>query len=221
MSTTPKWMPPTAIALVSFELGLGLAYFSTIFVRGEAIPLLDLNGLRSLPSWLQAAHLFAIGSLCIALLRHRHRMVHPISWFLPSMVAVLCFYGGLDELTKLHLWLNQVDWKLIYLGWLMAIPVLGRRDLVTIWRHHRRPMLWVLAGISVFVLGGFGAEAARGAIASELATYHSSRLLFLGEHLRVTLEESAELIGETIVLYGIARFTQQSLYPQPAMLAHR
>jgi hypothetical protein len=221
MITTSKWMPQTAIALVGFEIGLGLAYFATIFVRGEAMPLIDLNGLRSLPSWLQAAHLFAIGGLCLALLRHRHRMVHPISGFLPSMLAVLCFYGGLDELTKLHLWLNQVDWKLIYLGWLMVIPVLGRRDLVTIWRHHRGPMLWVLAGISIFMLGGFGVEAAQGAIASELATHHSSRLLFLGEHLRITLEESAELIGETLVLYGIACFTQQSLYPQPPILAHR
>ncbi|MBE9139692.1 hypothetical protein IQ254_21255 [Nodosilinea sp. LEGE 07088] len=214
MMTTPKWMPQTAIALIGFEGGLAIAYLAMIYTRGEALPLLDLNGLRSLPSWLQAAHLLAIGGLCLVLLRFRQRLAHPVSWFLPSALALLCLYGALDEVTKLHLWLHQVDWKLIYLGLLMAIPVLGLPDLVVIWRHHRGPVLWVLAGVSVFLLGGFGAEAAQGAIASELATHDSSRLLFLGEHLRITIEEFAELLGETLILYGMAIFTQQALPPR-------
>ncbi|PSN78372.1 hypothetical protein C8B47_17285, partial [filamentous cyanobacterium CCP4] len=187
--TAQKLLAKAAIALVGFELGLALAYLTMIYLRGEAVPLLDLNGLRSLPSWLQAAHLFAIASLCLALLRFRERMSRPVSWFLPSALAVLCLYGGLDELTKLHLALNQFDWKLIYLGILVAIPVLGWRDMVWIWQYHRVSVLWVLAGIGVFLLGGFGAEAIKGAIAAELATHTSSQSLFLGEHLRITLEE--------------------------------
>ncbi|MGB3311427.1 MAG: hypothetical protein WBG32_05150 [Nodosilinea sp.] len=219
MVTQKSWIPRAAIALVGFELGLALAYLAMIYLRGEAVPLLDLNGLRSLPSWLQAAHLFAIGGLCLGLLKFRYRMARLVSWFLPSAVAVLSFYGGLDELTKLHLSLNQFDWKLIYLGILIAIPVLGWRDLVWIWRQHRASVLWVLAGLGVFLLGGFGAEVAKSAIDSELATHTSSRVLFLGEHLRITLEEFGELLGETFILYGMARFTQQVLSPQ--LLPHR
>jgi hypothetical protein len=212
--TAQKWIPPIAIALIGFEAGLALAYMAMVYGRGEALPLLDLNGLRSLPSWLQAAHLFAIGGLCLGLLRFRQRMARPVSWFLPSALAVLCLYGGLDELTKLHLILNQFDWKLIYLGILIAIPVLGWRDLRWIWRHHRGPVLWVLAGLAIFLLGGFGAETAKGAIASELSAQASSRGMFLGEHLRITLEEFSELLGETLILYGMARLTYQALHPR-------
>lgn len=209
-----KWIPQATIVLIGFEIGLALAYLAMIYFRGEATPLLDLNGLRSLPSWLQAAHLFTIGGLCLGLLRFRQRMSRPISWVLPGALAMLCLYGGLDELTKLHLILQQFDWKLIYLGLLIAIPVLGWRDLIWIWRHHRTPVLWVLAGLGIFLLGGFGAEAAKGAIAVELSAHTSARGLFLGEHLRITIEEFAELLGETLILYGIARLIQQALHPQ-------
>lgn len=202
-------MPQAAIALISFDIGLALAYFATVYLRGEAGPLIDFNGVRSLPSWVQAAHLFAIGGLCLGLLRFRQRMARPVSWFLPSAIALLCLYGGLDELTKLHLSINQFDWKLIYLSILIAIPVLGWRDLAWIWRHHRAPVLWVLTGLSVFLLGGFGAEAAKGAIDAELALYDSSNVLFLGEHLRITIEEFGELLGETLILYGMACLAQQ------------
>lgn len=211
---TQKWISQAAIALVGFEVGLALAYFAMVYLRGEAGPLLDFNGLRSLPSWLQAAHLFAIGGLSLGLLRFRQRMVRPVSWFLPTALAMLCLFGGLDELVKLHLSLSQFDWKLIYLSILIAIPVLGWRDLAWIWQNHRVPVLWVLTGIGIFLLCGFGAEMAKGAIASELATHNSSRVLFLGEHLRITLEEFGELLGETLILYGIACFTQQVLSPQ-------
>ncbi|WP_017299476.1 hypothetical protein [Nodosilinea nodulosa] len=213
MAKQKKWMPLAAIALIGFDIGLALAYFATIYLWGESGPLLDFNGLRSLPSWVQAAHLFAIALLCVGLLLYRHRMARPVSWFLPSAVALLCLYGGLDELTKLHLSLHQFNWKLIYLSILMAIPVLGWQDLAWIWRHHRASVLWVLAGMGVFLLGGFGAEAAKGAIDSELATHASSRGLFLGEHLRITLEEFGELLGETLILCGIVSFMQQALNP--------
>lgn len=209
--TAQKWISRTAIALVGFDLGLALAYLAMVYLRGEAGPLLDLNGLRSLPSWVQAAHLFAIAGLCLGLLGCRQRMARPVSWFLPSAIAVLCFYGGLDELTKLHLSLNQFDWKLIYLGILIAIPVLGWRDLAWIWRYHRAPVLWVLTGLGVFLLGGFGTEAAKGTIDAELTLHTSANGLFLGEHLRITLEEFGELLGETLILYGMACLAQQML----------
>jgi hypothetical protein len=84
-----------------------------------------------------------------------------------------------------------------------------------------RPVSWflpsALAGLAIFLLGGFGAETAKGAIASELSTQVFSRGLFLGEHLRITLEEFSELLGETLILYGMARLTYQALHPQLPM----
>lgn len=199
------------MALIGLEVGLALAYYTVIWQQGQSPLLLDFNGLRSLPSLIQAAHLFTIGGLCLIVLIYRHRMARPLSWFLPVALMSLCFYGGLDEMTKLHLYLNQYDWKVIYLGILVAIPILGWRDLRQIWRQHRPTMLWVLSGVGIFLVGGFGAEMLKGAIASELAIYETSRIPFLAEHLRITVEELAELLGETLILYAFATFTYDVL----------
>lgn len=197
-----------AIALIAFECGLALAYLAMIWRWGKAYSVLDLNGLRSLPSLLQAAHLFAIGGLCLLLLSYRQCMVRPCSRSLLLALALLCFYGALDELIKLHLVFKQVDWKLIYLSILVAIPVVGWRDLVWLWREHRPTILWIAAGMGIFLLGGFGAEWLKGAIASGLAPHTSPHRVFLAEHFRITVEELAELLGETIILYTFATFTR-------------
>ena len=212
--TSQKLLFRGMLGLVGIEIGLALTYLILIIKQGNTLPLLDFNGLRSLPSLLQAAHLFTIGGLCLFLLFLRPRMAHPISWFLPSALALLCLCGGLDEVTKLHLHLKQFDWKIIYLSILIGIPLIGWRDFITVWRYHCATVLWVLAGLGIFLLGGFGAEMIKGAIASELSNYSSStRLLFLTEHLRITVEEFAELFGETLILYAFARFAQQTSMP--------
>ena len=205
------------VGLICIEIGLALAYLMMVFRQGSAAPLLDLNGMRSLPSLLQATHLFALGALSLVLLISRRRMRYPISWGLPLALAVLCFYGGIDEITKLHLHLSQYNWKLIYIGLLIAIPMLGWRDLMQMWRHHRRLVLGVFLGLAIFLLGGFGAEMVKGAIASGVSTHSSSRMLFITEHLRITVEEFAELLGETLILYAFAQFTQQTLLRKPSI----
>lgn len=200
-----KLIVRSTVGLVCFEVGLAIAYLVSILKLSSASPLIDFNGLRSLPSLLQAAHLLAIGGLSLLLLIRRDRLPHPLSWGLPLGMALLCFYGAADELTKLHLHLAQFNWKLIYLGLLAAIPVLGRRDLRRLWRHYPTLVLWVLAGLGVFLLGGFGAEMVKGAIAAKLAN-GSTRALFLAEHFRIMVEEFAELLGETLILYAFAQF---------------
>lgn len=216
---SPKFLRQAAIASIGFETGLALTYLALVSRRGEAGPF-DFNGLRSLPSWLQAILLGAIGLLCVWVLRSRRHMARPISWVLPSAVALLCFLGAADELLKFHLTLGRVDWKLVYLSLLVAIAVLGFRDLAWLWRTHRLTVLWVLAGLGIFLLGGFGAEMAKDAIATALPTYASSRTVFLVEHFRITLEELAELLGETVILYAVACFVQQVLPPQAQTLKY-
>jgi hypothetical protein len=210
---TQKILQRGTIALIGFEFGLALAYFTMIWRHGIAASMLDFNGLRSLPSLMQAAHLFAIGGLCLGVLIWRRRLSRPCSWFLPLALATLSFLGGFDEVTKLHLMLDQFNWQFIYLGLLAAIPILGWRDLRWVWSEHRETLLWIVTGLGIFLLGGFGAEMLKGAIASELSTHTNAHIVFLSEHLRITLEEFAELVGETIILYAFSVFVLRLFAP--------
>jgi hypothetical protein len=196
------------LGLIGLEGGLALAYLVAIRRFGEAPHWLDFNGLRSLPSLLQATQLFAIGGLCWLVFRYRRRLPQPLSGVLPLALMGLCFYGGLDEITKLHLILHQYNWQVIYIVALVAIPLLGWRDLLRLWCHHRSTVLWVLAGITIFLLGGFGAEILKGAIATQVTAHASERAAFYSEHLRITVEELSELFGENLILYAFIRFLQ-------------
>lgn len=75
-----------------------------------------------------------------------------------------------------------------------------------------------MVGISIFVLGGFGAEAIKqglheafSADTTSSVIDQPSRLLFLSEHIRITVEELAELLSEPLILFGIAQFALESL----------
>jgi len=210
----PKMLRRGTIALIGLELGLAIAYFWAMVQRGTVPAMLDFNGLRTLPSLLQAAHLFAIGGLCWVLLVQRSRLHSPYSWYLPLALACLCLFGGLDELTKLHLTFDQINWKFLYLGLLTAIPILSWRDLVWLWRTHRITLIRIVTGMVIFLGGGFGAEFLKGAIATTTAQ-NSVEVAAWAEYLRITLEEFAELCGETIILYAFAVFTFK-LLAQPS-----
>lgn len=222
--TAPKILKLGLLSLIGLEIGLSLAYLMAVWFNPAAPPWLDLNGLRSVPSLLQALHLVAIGSVALLVLLLRHRMQRPVSWVLPLALTVLCFYGGIDEVTKIHLYLNQYNWKSIYLMILVAIPLLCWRDFCWLWQAHRTIVLWVLAGLSIFLVGGFGAEAVKQVLHSAFAAESTitlagqqNSLLFLAEHLRITLEEFAELLGETLILFGVVQFALQSLAPTPTL----
>lgn len=205
-------------SLIGVEVGLALAYLISIWYQQSVPAWLDWNGLRSLPSLLQAFCLFAIGILALLLLVFRRRIRCSVSWLLPLALALLCFYGGLDELTKIHLLWKQYNWKAIYVAILVAIPVMCWRDLVWLWRTHRPSVLWVLLGLSIFLLGGFGAEVIKQTLyegispdATVIVAGQKMGLLFFVEHIRITAEEFGELLGETIILFGVAQFVLKSL----------
>lgn len=175
------------------------------------MPLLNFNGWLSLPSLMQAAHLFTIGVLCLRLLNFRQRLRRPCSRFLPIALAILCFYGSLDELIKLHLLIDQFNWQYIYLIALGSILIFGWFDIVGIWRYYPVTVLWTVMGLSIFLLGGFGAEAVKDAIAPELISYGVGQPTQFSEHLRITVEELAELIGETLILFAFCKFNLRVL----------
>ncbi|MEM7770329.1 MAG: hypothetical protein AAF327_07440 [Cyanobacteria bacterium P01_A01_bin.37] len=195
------------LTLIVLEVGLAIAYLSTSLVNGNAPDFLDFNGLRTLPSLIQAFQLFLIGAIALLLLVLSRQLKHNLSWPLLLFITILCCFGGLDEVLKIHLALKQFNWKGMYLGILTAIPILCWKDLVRLWRSHRDVVLWIAIGISVFVAGGFGAEYLKSGLTTLFSGNVSETTLFTLEQTRTTIEELSELIGETITVYGIGRFT--------------
>lgn len=218
---SPKRLRVGLWFLMGLELWFALTYLITIWQQQSVPAWMDWNGLRSVPSLMQAAALFAMGALALLLLVCRSQIQRPVSRVLPLALASLCFYGGVDELTKLHLQLNQYNWKGIYVAILIAIPLICWRDLLRLWRDDRPIVLTVFLGLSIFLLGGFGAELFKEHLYAGVAPEttltlagQKQSLLFWIEHLRIVIEEFAELLGETVILFGMAQFVLKSLSPR-------
>ena len=214
------WLRVSRAVLVGLLMGEALLapiYLGSVLWLGGAPPLFDLNRQLALPSCLQALHLFAIGAIALAfnVLHHRYRG-RPSRGFLGA-IALLCFYSTIDELFKIHLqtdkWfpvLSKETWIGFYICVLVAIPIFFHRDFVALWQQHRAACCWVLLGMSIFSLGGFGAEIFRFDSLRSLLTFFqmpATVSVDLPEALRIAVEECLELMGESVVLYGVLRFS--------------
>ena len=79
-------------------------------------------------------------------------------------------------------------------------------------------MVWVFVGLGIFLLGGFGAESIKqslndGVSADATLTWlgQDMSVRALAEHIRIAIEEFAEILGETFILFGVAQFVMTSL----------
>lgn len=193
----------TLYGVIALEVALAIAYLSTSFRWGYSPNLLDLNGMLSLSSFLQAAHLFAIGVVASGLLMVRRYTEDPLSWILLILLMVLSLLGGFDELTKTYISLPLLTWRRIYGGLAIAIVLLCWRDLVKIWCFHRAAMLWMGLGLGLIAIGGYGFDKVQDELTQILAalTVHGSH--FHIYRMLVAVEECSEMFGETLLVFGV------------------
>ena len=220
------------LGLLVGEVLIGLIYLGSLLWIGEAPPLFDLNRQLALPSCLQALHLLAIGAIAITFsLLHPRGRGRPSRNFL-NAIALLCLYGAVDEIFKIHLqtdrWfpaLSKEAWIVFYICTLIAIPTVFHRDFRALWQQHRSECRWVLLGVGIFALGGFGAEIFR-FVSLELLLNSPNPLatpaltaasVDLSEALRIAFEECLEVMGESVVLYGVLLFSVNRLAPSNRM----
>lgn len=193
----------TLYAVIAFELVLAFAYLATSFKWGYTPDLLDFNGLASLPSFLQAAHLFSIGAIASGLLMVRRYTERPLSWILLTLLILVSLSAGLHELTKLYLPLPMLTWRRLYILFAIAIVTLCWRDLLTIFESHRVAVLWIGIGLCTIAIGGYGLDKVEYDLASAIASSSFSGGAYHAERLRILIEEFSELLGETLMVYGI------------------
>jgi hypothetical protein len=209
------------VGLIVFEVAIAVIYLAYIFLTGQAPMIINMDGARNIPSWLQAIQIFSIGAIALGLgITHQPEFPYPSRKF-SFFLAGLLTYGGLDEVFKLHLGFRNLlpivgskYWIAIYASLICLLPVLFYRDFKAFWQFYRRETLIGVTGIMIFALCGFGGELFKSYILQPLFTNsslwqnHHFLSLFI-EKFRVAVEELGELLGETLVLYATLLFIAQ------------
>lgn len=174
---------------------------------GEPFALLNVNGLRTLPSYLQAIQLFLIGALPFWMCVRYRRPDIPPSRKLLAFVGLFFIYVSIDELFKLNFLFGKHRlWQSIYLLVGAAIPFLFYRDLKRLYGLSPKSMQLIGLGIGIFLLGGFGLELFRAHIQEPHWYRFFSRWQFYQvDTIRTAFEELGEMLGETIVLKGVVQ----------------
>jgi len=208
MAIRKSWLP----LVVGLEIILVTIYaLSALSNGGTPSPLFNVNGFRTLPSWLQAIQLFSIGAIPLWLSINYRRPDIPPSRILLAFIGLLFCYFSMDELFKLNfLFKNHRLWQLIYLSIGLALPVVFFRDFVRLYRLSPQSMKIIAAGIGVFLIGGFGLEVFRSQIQEpHWYTLFSRWQFYQVDTIRTALEEFGEMLGETIVIKGVIQLAQR------------
>ena len=227
MNLTPKQLQKFSnyliVSLILVELAIAVTYLAYIFFTGRSPMIVNMDGARNFPSWLQAMQIFAIGAIALGLgITHQSTFPYPSRKFLFFLTGLL-FYAGLDEVFKLHLGFRNLlpivgtqYWIAIYSSIIGLLPVLFYRDFKAFWQSYRQETSIGLTGLIIFALGGFGGELFKSYLLqpllanSSLLQSHDFLSLFL-EKFRVAIEEGGELLGESIVLYAALLFIAKRL----------
>lgn len=198
--------------LIAVEIGFALAYvvihiWLPELTWGPFLPLSDLGGEKSLPTWFSVVQLFAVGAL-LFLAAMNNRQKEYLSNF-ALIVAGLAFTSlSADESAQLHekldrhLALSEMFFAGEYGAWIIAYAVLGTlgvalggKHLILLWRHFRSVAVVGLAGAVTYVVGAVGFE-----IAS--FPFRNSKDTLTLNLAAVTFEEFLEMAGVSIILYA-------------------
>ncbi|MFK8184233.1 MAG: hypothetical protein AB8B99_12740 [Phormidesmis sp.] len=202
------WLP----LVIGLEIGLVTFYAITVMLNaGDPFHLVDVNGVRTLPSLLQATQLFLLGAVPLWMfITYRGSSVPP-SRHLLLVTAIFFLFTSVDELFKLNFIFHQHQlWKSIYLALGLSIPILFYRDLGRLVRIYPKEMRLIGIGIIIFLVGGFGLEIFRRQVQEPYWYQLFGRWKFYQvDAIRTALEELGEMLGETLVLKGTVSLMQQ------------
>ncbi|MEX2399948.1 MAG: hypothetical protein WD423_04195 [Rhodothermales bacterium] len=206
--------------LIAMLIGVEILFLAIFLLMHVIFPevewgalsrLFDFDHEMSIPTWFSSTQLFAAGAVLYAVSRSSEKH----KWFLRLGALVLVF-ASVDEGAAIHesissrvrnaesgisqsLMINDHGaWIVPYAIAGVTLLVICARPALDILRNHRRPSLFVIGGMSVFVLGAVGLE-----ISSYLFLREGATLAYL---LEVAAEEFFEMVGVTIVLLGIVRY---------------
>jgi hypothetical protein len=205
-----KWLP----LVIGLEAILVTIYAVSIHLTGDKpFPAFDVDGLRTIPSMLQATQLFLLGALPLWMCATYRNPQVPPSRMLLAIASLFFLYASVDETFKLNEIFKQHHlWRFIYITLGISMPILFRRDFVRLWRMHPKASRLIVIGIIVFVTGAFGLEMFRTYVEQPYWYQLFGRWKFYQvDSIRTAIEEFGEMCGESLVLTGMMMMAQKRL----------
>jgi hypothetical protein len=190
---------------VAIEIFLAIAYVSSTYINGgKPSPLWDYDAFRSIPSWMQGVQLLCLGAVPLWLLVTYRQPLLPPSRGLLAIASLLFLYAAIDEVMKFHLTLGHHLWRFIYGGVGLALTLCFWADFRRLWQFHPRALRWMAIGVVVFLVCAFGLELFRVYVQQRYWYQIFGRWKFYEvDAIRTALEESGELLGESLMLQGV------------------
>jgi hypothetical protein len=206
------------IAIVILAIVILGVYLTSIYITGSPYPPLDFNGKFSIPSLLEGGEVLTMSLIAFLLfILYKHSYYPPSRVFLLTAGCVL-FYMAADQIFKIYQIFNSPQgslnpWKIIYFSILLITPIIFFRDFKALWRYYPRETFLTVLGWSIFLLGGYGAEGFKSILDSwiDRRFQHGEFIGMFIENSREGIEEFLELLGQSIIFYGVLLFFVKKL----------
>ncbi len=197
---------------VAIILALVVSHVGIHFLQGTPLGvlrnMLDLGVEANVPTWFSSVQLFAISLLAIFYSLQVRDSEAPRFY---QFLGIAFLFLSMDEASQLHeratVALRSISihalfpggegtWMPLYAAAVLTCLLLLRRSVSAFWRE-RRGRLALVAGVLVAGSGGVGAE-----------VVHYYMEYFgdpgpLAEVIQVAVEEGLELVGETVIIFGM------------------
>jgi len=205
-------IPPVIVVFLFVDAALALAYLVNDLSGHPYRPLsafLDLGRENNLPTWYASVQWFSVAMLLGLFAVRNLSPARPRSWAL-ALLPIVCLALSLDEVSEIHEFLGKMSDGLLADGrvnsafprtgiwvFLLGVPflvVMGAL-LVAVRGYFRRApgaLRTIAVGMAVMLTGAIGVE-----LLSNLVEPGSRAAA-----LQVFSEESLEMVGATVVLWG-------------------
>ena len=200
--------------LLTIDVFHVVAYLFTraVFLPGLGVrDLFDLDREQSIPTWFSSIQLFF--AAMIAFSKTQSKSEHFHSLFRAATYGLL--FLSMDEVAGIHetitafirhfkIGFSGREYLIWMFGYLTIATVIALKEIypvLFVLKYYRRESMVVIAGTVVFISGGMGIE-----IITHILARHG---FDLGFYLAVAAEEFFEMVGVSIVTYGLMLFDDE------------